>query len=41
MAKTKVKTTTKGAAAKKVQTELLNKGLRLAKGYEIVKRKRK
>lgn len=33
--------TTKGTQAVKIQKELLTKGLRLAKGYEIVKRKKK
>jgi hypothetical protein len=38
---TKIKKTTKGTQAVKIQKELLNKGLRLVKGYEIVKRKKK
>lgn len=37
----KVIKSTKGAQAVKIQKELLTKGLRLTKGYEIVKRKKK
>jgi hypothetical protein len=37
----KTKKTTKGSQAVKIQKELLTKGLRLAKGYEIVKRAKK
>jgi hypothetical protein len=37
----KVRKSTKGSQAVKIQKELLAKGLRLTKGYEIVKRKTK